>query len=110
MEINADYLPNGEIKVFIVESFPGLNEETLKNRIVYKLENDFSAENIRSVVSSMGMSCQDNIGCSYHGYLISYLTVSGETTEIIRQYDIYINPNKGMPSFLMTRKNLPNSR
>ena len=101
MQVNYDHLPEGEIKESIIKTFPTPPEnEDLRRLVQSHLNENNSAENIKYVVSQMGMDCESgkNI-CVYNGYVRTKATGgysgSGRAKHI---YRITMSPESGINS------------
>ena len=101
MYVNYDHLPKGEIKEYIVETFPNDPEkEELGKIISAHLNGDNSTGNIKNIVSKMGMICQTREEfCKYSGYIKTRVeglsSGSGRAKHI---YRIIVFPKKGLDS------------
>ncbi|OSI17430.1 hypothetical protein BWD09_05395 [Neisseria dentiae] len=105
--VNYDHLPEGEIKEFIIKTFPNdLESNELGNLIQLHLSGNNSAENIRNAASRIGMICQtEKDFCEYNGYIRTRATGgysgSGRAKHI---YRIIIFPNAGVNSLRVDEK------
>lgn len=105
--VNYDHLPEGEIKEFIIKTFPNdLESNELGNLIQLHLSGNNSAENIRNAASRIGMICQtEKDFCEYNGYIRTRATGGysggGRAKHI---YRIIIFPNAGVNSLRVDEK------
>ena len=107
MYVNYDHLPKGEIKEYIVGTFPNDPEkEELGKIISAHLNGDNSTGNIKNIVSKMGMICQTGEEfCKYSGYIKTRVeglsSGSGRAKHI---YHIVVNPEKGLDSLRVEKQ------
>ena len=107
MYVNYDHLPKGEIKEYIVGTFPNDPEkEELGKIISAQLNGDNSTGNIKNIVSKMGMICQTGEEfCKYSGYIKTRVeglsSGSGRAKHI---YHIVVDPEKGLDSLKVEKQ------
>ena len=107
MYVNYDHLPKGEIKEYIVGTFPNDPEkEELGKIISAHLNGDNSTGNIKKIVSKMGMICQTGEEfCKYSGYIKTRVeglsSGSGRAKHI---YHIVVDPEKGLDSLRVEKQ------
>ena len=107
MYVNYDNLPEGEIKEAISETFPTPPEdEKLRKLVLSHLNGNKGAENIKTVVSKMGMTCKmEKDICEYSGYIRTRVTGghsgSGRAKHI---YQITISPHSGVNSLKINKQ------
>ncbi|WP_308904809.1 hypothetical protein [Neisseria subflava] len=107
MYVNYDHLPKGEIKEYIVGTFPNDPEkEELGKIISAHLNGDNSTGNIKNIVSKMGMICQTGEEfCKYSGYIKTRVeglsSGSGRAKHI---YHIVVDPEKGLDSLKVEKQ------
>lgn len=98
MEVDFSLLPDNEISNYIMKVYPN-NPISLKYVIKEKLEGNYNSENIRNVVSKMGMNCTNTL-CSYKAVVRQSIVVHGEKKKSTFNFHIGIDPNRGLDSFV----------
>ena len=101
MKVDFSQLPDNQISSYIVKVYPN-NPVDFKFVIKGKLNGDSSPDNIRKVVSQMGMQCTE-IKCSYSGVVNQNITIHGEKKKGRFNFYMKINPMQGLDSFISKR-------
>lgn len=101
MKVDFSQLPDNQISTYIIKVYPN-NPVDFKLVIKEKLNGDHSPENIRDVVSLMGMKCAE-IKCSYSGVVNQNITIHGEKKQGRFNFYMEINPAQGLDSFISKR-------
>lgn len=98
MKVDFSLLPDNEISDYIVKVYPN-NPNNLKYIIEKKLAGNHNSENIKNVVSGMGMTCTDTL-CSYKAVVKQSIVIHGEKKNSTFNFYIEIDPNQGLGSFV----------
>ena len=101
MQVDFSQLPDNQISAYIIKVYPN-NPTDFKLVIKENLNGDYSAENIKDVVSQMGMKCTDT-KCSYNGVVSQNITIHGEKKQGGFKFYMEINPAQGLDSFVSKR-------
>ncbi|KLT73434.1 hypothetical protein PL75_02325 [Neisseria arctica] len=107
MYVNYDNLPEGEIKESITKTFPTPpRDEELRNLVLSRLKGNKTAENIQTIVSKMGMTCQvEKDICEYDGYVLTRATgLSSGSGRAKHIYQITISPQSGVDSLKVNKQ------
>lgn len=98
IKVDFSLLPDNEISDYIIKVYPN-NPNNLKYIVEEKLVGNHSSENIKNVVSKMGMTCTDTL-CSYRAVVKQSILIHGEKKNSTFNFYIEIDPNRGLDSFM----------
>lgn len=105
-EMGFSKLRNTEIGELIYRSFPNKSEEKVRNFIYNEIKNAPSEQEVRRIVSRMGMICRENEPvCHYEGYAITQ-AINGKIKfpRVKHLYTASINTRIGIDSFRMNKE------
>ena len=105
-EMGFANLKKTEIGRIFYKSFPNNSEEEVREFISSKIKNDSSEQNLRQVVSRMGMICQEKQPvCHYEGYAITQ-AINGKIKgpRVKHLYTASINTHIGIDSLRISNE------